>query len=163
MSAIDNALTASKTSVHPSGDLSAEPTGKLAVLTCMDARLDPIRDLGLERGDAHVIRNAGGRATDDALRSLLLSWHTLGTREVLVLHHTHCGVHVDDEEALRARLAERTATALDGIDLHTFSDYGHAMKDDIDRVRSSPFAPEGLTVRGAIHDVEAGTVREVMK
>lgn len=160
MTSIDDALEAGSAGTSRR-EFAAEPGRRLAVLTCMDARLDPLRDLGLAVGDAHVIRNAGGRATDDALRSLLLSWHALGTREVLVVHHTSCGVLVEDEAALRSQLAELTGASLDGVDLHTFSDEDQAVRDDVARIRSSPFAPDGLTVRGAIHDLDAGEVREV--
>ena len=161
MDTIDDALTASAANPDPRGHLVAPPSRRIAVLTCMDARLDPLSDLGLAVGEAHVLRNAGGRATDDALRSLVLSWHELGTREVLVVHHSSCGARVDDEEALRDRLEQATGASLDGMELHTFSDDEKAVRDDVERIRSSPFAPEGLVVRGAIHDLEAGVVREV--
>lgn len=161
MSATDDALHASATTPDPRGHLVAPPARRLAVLTCMDARLDPLRDLGIEIGGAHVIRNAGGRATDDALRSLVLSWHTLGTREVLVVHHTGCGARVADEAALRRDLEQVTGASLEDVDLHTFADDEQAVRDDVDRIRRSPFAPAGLTVRGAIHDLDAGVVREV--
>lgn len=160
MTALDDLLSAGA-SVEERGNLDAPPVRHVAVLTCMDARLDPLSDLGLSVGDAHVIRNAGGRATDDALRSLLLSWHTLGTREVLVVHHSTCGVRTDDEAALRRRLEDATAADLDGVDLHTFSDDEDAVRDDVRRIRQSPYAPDGLVVRGAIHDLAAGEVREV--
>lgn len=161
MTTIDDALTASQSDPAPRGHLVAPPARRIAVLTCMDARLDPLHDLGLDIGDAHVLRNAGGRATEDALRSLVLSWYELGTREVLVVHHTACGARVEDEDALRRRLAEATGASLDGVELHTFTDDEQAVRDDVERIRRSPYAPEGLTVRGAIHDLEAGMVREV--
>lgn len=129
----------------------------------MDARLDPLRDLGLDVGDAHVIRNAGGRATDDALRSLLVSWHALGTREVLVVHHTDCGLHVESEGVLRERLVEQTGVSLDGVDLYTFPEPAEAVRADVARIRNSRFAPEGLAVRGAIHDVSTGVIRVVQE
>lgn len=161
MTAIDDALAAGAARPDPRDQLVAEPRRRLAVVTCMDTRLDPLRDLGLELGDAHVIRNAGGRVTDDVLRSLVLSWHALGTREVLIVHHTACGVHVDDEAALRQDLEARTGASLDDVALHTFADPDRAIADDVARVRTSPFAPEGLVVRGAVHDVDAGVVRPV--
>lgn len=161
MTSIDDALNASAAAPDPRGHLVAPPSRRLAVLTCMDARLDPVHDLGLEVGEAHVIRNAGGRATEDALRSLVLSWHELGTREVLVVHHSRCGARVEDEAELRERLEEATGSSLEGVELHTFSDDEQAVRDDVQRIRSSPLAPEGLLVRGAIHDLDAGVVREV--
>ena len=161
MTSIDHALSAGAAAPDPRGHLVAPPSRRIAILTCMDARLDPLHDLGFTVGEAHVIRNAGGRATDDALRSLVLSWHELGTREVLVVHHSACGARVEDEAALRERLEGATGASVDGVDLHTFADDEQAVRDDVERIRSSPFAPEGLTVRGAIHDLEAGVVREV--
>ncbi|MDX1621215.1 MAG: carbonic anhydrase [Nitriliruptorales bacterium] len=159
MTAIHDALQAA--APEERGHLEAPPTQRLAVLTCMDARLDPLRDLGIDLGEAHVIRNAGGRATDDALRSLLLSWHTLGTREVLIVHHTTCGVRTDDEEALRTRLEETTGTSLEDVSLHTFDDDEQAVRDDVATVAASPFAPPDLLVRGALHDLAAGEIREI--
>lgn len=161
MTAIDDAIDRSRDQVRSRASLSAEPRRRLAVLTCMDARLDPLDDLGLACGDAHVIRNAGGRATDDALRSLLLSWHALGTREVLVIHHTRCGVRADDEDALRTRLADVSGADLADVALHTFADDEQAVADDVARIRAVPYAPDGLVVVGAIHDLDAGTLRRV--
>lgn len=161
MTAIDDALAAGASLSAPRDHLAAEPRRRLAVVTCMDVRLDPLSDLGLELGDAHVIRNAGGRVTDDTLRSLVLSWHALGSREVLIVHHTGCGVHVEDEGALRADLEARTGASLEGVALHTTDDPDRAIAEDVERVRSSPFAPADLVVRGAIHDVDAGVVRPV--
>lgn len=129
----------------------------------MDARLDPLRDFDLDIGDAHVIRNAGGRATQDALRSLLLSWHALATRQVLVIHHTGCGVHVENEAILRERLVQQTGVSLEDVDLHTYSEPSEAVRSDIARIRSSPFAPEGLDVRGAILDVDTGILTPVQE
>ena len=159
MSVIDDALSAADPDQR--GHLDAPPTRRFAVLTCMDARLDPLSDLGIELGEAHVIRNAGGRATDDALRSLLLSWHTLGTNEVLVVHHTTCGVRADDEQALRERLEEKTGASLGDVELHTFSDDEQAVRDDVARIAGVPYAPDDLVVRGAIHDLAAGEIRPV--
>lgn len=161
MTAIDDSLSANAAAAAPRGDLSAEPARRLAVLTCMDARLDPLRDLGLDVGDAHVIRNAGGRATDDALRSLLLSWHALGTREVLVVHHTRCGVKTDDASTTRAELEQRAGVDLADIELHTFADDEESIRTDVRTIAGAPFAPEGLVVRGALHDVDTGRVEEI--
>lgn len=136
--------------------LGAPPGRRLAVLTCMDARVDPLRALGLDLGDAHVIRNAGGRASDDALRSLLLSWHALGTRSVLVVHHTRCGLHVDAVDRLRAEMDEATGRDTSAVPLLAFEDPDAALREDVERVRSSPYAPEGLEVRGFRYDVDTG-------
>lgn len=160
MTTIDDVLAAANDLDARTG-LAAEPASRVAVLTCMDARLDPLHDLGLTLGDAHVIRNAGGRATDDALRSLLLSWHALGTREVLVIHHTSCGVLAPDEDALRTDLEQRTGVPLADVELHTFADEDESVRQDVQRIRTAPYAPEGLRVRGAIHDLDAGVIRPV--
>lgn len=159
--AIDAALANATGRSRPRGDLPVEPRRRLAVLTCMDARLDPLSDLGLSAADAHILRNAGGRVTGDVLRSLLLSWHTLGTREVLVIHHTGCGARVDDEAQLRSRLEEVTGAALGDLDLHTFADDEEAVRDDVARIRAVPFAPDGLVVRGALQDIDTGRILEV--
>ncbi len=161
MTAIGDALSAAADAPRPRGHLPAFPNRKLAVLACMDSRLDPLRDLGLGVGDAHVIRNAGGRATEDALRSLLLSWHALGTREVLVVHHTDCGVHVEDEGTLRERLVAQGGVALDDVALYTFSEPLQAVRADVARIRNSPYAPEGLLVQGVILNVNSGAVTVV--
>lgn len=156
MTAIADVIATAAGRIPPRGDLAAEPVRRLVVLTCMDARLDPLRDLGLGAGDAHVLRNAGGRATPDAMRSLLLSWHTLGTREVLVLHHTTCGARVGDEAALRADLERRAGADLADMPLHTFDNDEAAVRADVQHIRSAPFAPVGLVVAGALHEVETG-------
>lgn len=160
MTEIDAMLAVSAEDPDPRGDLPAEPQRKVAVVTCMDARLDPPRDLGIEVGDAHIIRNAGGRVTDDVLRSLLVSWHVLGTREVLIVHHTSCGGQADDEAALRAALSDAAGVPLDDIDLHTFEDHDAALRADLAAVRRARFAPKGLVVRAALHDLDQGRVIE---
>jgi carbonic anhydrase len=140
--------------------LSAPPAMRVAVVACMDARLDPARALGLDIGDAHVIRNAGGVVTDDVIRSLSISQHLLGTDEVVVLHHTDCGMltFTDDEFAeARARETGRRPP----WQARTFQDLEEDVKDSIARILESPFIPNRDSVRGFVYDVESGLVREV--
>jgi carbonic anhydrase len=140
--------------------MSAQPRRKLAVLACMDARVDPARLLGLEEGDAHVIRNAGGVVTDDALRSLAISQHLLGTEEIVVIAHTDCGMltFTDDEfaDGLERETGERP-----GWRAHAFPDLEQGVRDGIERIRSSPFVPRTDSVRGFVYEVETGRLREV--
>src|SRR5919198_3850845 len=124
------------------------PARGIAVLTCMDARLHPAKFLGLDIGDAHVIRNAGGRASPDALRSLIISQRLLGTQEVAVIHHTDCGMLTFTNEELRARLREETGADASGIDFLPFSDLEGSVLDDVQRITASPFVEEDIDVRG---------------
>ncbi len=143
------------------GDLPAPPARHVAVLTCMDARLHPETFLGLNIGDAHVIRNAGGRASDDAIRSLIISSRLLGTNEYLVIHHTDCGMLTFSNEQLQGQLAEDTGHDASHIDFLPFTDLQGSVRDDVERIRQSPFIPEGVTVRGFIYDVRTGRLSSV--
>jgi len=143
------------------GDLPMPPARRLAVLTCMDARLDPAKALGLAEGDAHVVRNAGGRASDDALRSLVISQHLLGTREVLVVHHTDCGMLTFSNEQLRAKLAQDLGADAAAVDFLPFADLEESVRQDVAAIRSSPLVPDDVSVRGFVYDVRTGRLREV--
>jgi carbonic anhydrase len=138
------------------GDLPLPPAKRVAVVACMDARLIPTRALGLEEGDAHVIRNAGGLARD-ALRSLVISQQLLGTREVVVLHHTDCGMLTFRNEVLYEKLGEEARE----IDFLPFSDLDQSVRDDIRFLRDSPLIPDDVSIRGFVYDVKTGRVREV--
>lgn len=144
------------------GDLEIPPARNIAVLTCIDARTDPAKALGLDIGDAHVIRNAGGRATDDAVRSLLISSWLLGTREFLVIHHTDCGMSMFTDEAMAEIIAERSGEDVSELDFLTFSDLDQSVRDDVDRIRSLGRIPADATVSGHVYDVRTGTLREVV-
>ena len=143
------------------GVLPAPPGRRVAVLTCMDARLDPAKFLGLAEGDAHVIRNAGGRADESALRSLIISEQLLGTEEIVVIHHTDCGMLSFSNEQLRARLAERFGAEANGIDFLPFSDLAQSVRDDIATLRRSPFIPSEVAISGFIYDVHTGRLEQV--
>ena len=137
-----------------------QPRRKLAVLTCMDARLDPARLLGLQEGDAHVIRNAGGVVTDDALRSLAISQNLLGTEEIVLIHHTDCGMLTFTDEEFAQRLERETGSRPEWRS-HAFSDLEQDVRDGIERIKQSPFVPHTDRVRGFVYEVETGRLREV--
>ncbi|HEX5626476.1 MAG TPA: carbonic anhydrase [Actinomycetota bacterium] len=144
------------------GDLEIPPARNIAVLTCIDARIDPAKALGLDIGDAHVIRNAGGRASDDAVRSLLISSWLLGTREFLVIHHTDCGMAMFTDEAMGEIIAERSGEDVSELDFLTFRDLDQSVRDDVDKIRSLGPIPADATVSGHVYDVRTGTLREVV-
>lgn len=163
MSAIDAFLAANTqyAATFSQGDLPMPPARQAAILVCMDARLDPAKALGLAAGDAHVIRNAGGLATDDALRSLVISTQLLGTREVLVIHHTDCGMLTFTNEELRAQLAREQGVDASAIDFRPFRDLEESVRRDVATIRASPLLPPELVVRGFIYDVHTGALREI--
>jgi carbonic anhydrase len=140
--------------------LSNRPAKKVAIVACMDARFLPSRVLGVEEGDAHIIRNAGGVVTDDEIRSLAISQHLLGTEEIILVHHTNCGLEGIGEEEIRARLRE----AAGGVDppwrVEAFADVDESVRESIRRIQQSPFIPH-KNVRGFVYDVEDGSLREV--
>jgi carbonic anhydrase len=140
--------------------LAAAPALKLAIVTCMDARLDPARALGLQPGEAHVIRNAGGVVTDDVMRSLSISQNELGTEEIVLLHHTRCGLLTfTDEEFARAR--EQSTGQRPPWAAHSFSDLEQDVRDGIRRIREDLFVPRKDSIRGFVYEVESGRVRDV--
>lgn len=144
------------------GHLPMPPARKVAVLACMDARLTVEQFLGLQTGEAHVIRNAGGIATDDALRSLIISHHLLGTQEFIIVNHTDCGMLTFKDEDLFNRLEKQTGTAVVApLYFHAFSDLENNVRRQIERVRSHPWIPKQIPVRGFIYDVKTGRLREV--
>jgi carbonic anhydrase len=140
--------------------LPAPPARRVAVVTCMDARILTSRLLGLEEGDAHVIRNAGGRA-QDALRSLVVSQRLLGTNEVMVIHHAGCGMLGLADEAVREKLREDLGADDGGIDYLGFDDVEQSVRDDVAWLRAHALIGRDVTVRGFVYDEQAGTLREV--
>ncbi len=161
------------------GNLPLPPGRHCAILTCMDARLDPAKYAGLAEGDAHVIRNAGGRASDDAIRSLVISYKLLGTREWFVIHHTHCGMELFTNDIMRNLLASSLKTATldhsgwrdsgegpgspEGHYIHwlTFSDNAQSVVEDVMRIRNHPLVPHDIPIYGYIYDVKTGKLFEV--
>jgi carbonic anhydrase len=161
------------------GKLAMPPKRKFAILTCMDARLDPAKFAGLAEGDAHVIRNAGGRASDDAIRSLVISHKLLGTREWFVIHHTNCGMEFFTNEVMRDLLRESLETATldsngwkntgkgpgskagDDIDWLTIQDQHRSVRDDVERIQSHPLVPSYIPIFGYVYDVTTGRLVEV--
>ena len=161
------------------GKLGLPPARRFAILTCMDARLDPAKCAGLAEGDAHVIRNAGGRASDDAIRSLVISYKLLGTQEFFVIHHTNCGMEFFTNEVMRGLLASSLETAQltssgfrdvgkgpgsragQYIEWLTISDPKQAVIDDVARIRNHPLVPKSISINGFIYDVHSGELLEV--
>ncbi len=139
--------------------LTAAPLSGLAILACMDARLDVEEALGLRTGDAHIIRNAGGLATDDAIRSIVVSQELLGTDEVVVIGHTHCGLEGRTDQEIRDRLVARTGTD-DSIAFGTFMSVESSVRAQVDRLRNHPWV-RGVPIHGLIFDVETGQLTEV--
>jgi carbonic anhydrase len=142
------------------GDLAMPPAKKTIVVTCMDARILPSRALGLEEGDAHVIRNAGGRV-QDALRSIVISEQLLGTNEVLVIHHTDCGMLTFKNEDLYGVVKENLGADASDIDFLPFPDLEQSVRDDVEFLKSSPLVPDDVSIRGFVYDVKSGKVSEV--
>jgi carbonic anhydrase len=142
------------------GDLPMPPGKRVAVVACMDARLIPTRALGLDEGEAHVIRNAGGRA-QDAVRSLVISQRLLGTKEVLVIHHTDCGMLTFSNDDLYAKVQEDLGADASDIDFLPFPDLEQSVRDDVQFLKNSPLIPDDVSVRGFVYDVKTGKVTEV--
>ena len=182
MSVLNEVLAANTSYAESFGDkgsLALPPARGFAILTCMDARLDPAKYAGLAEGDAHVIRNAGGRASDDAIRSLVISYKLLGTKEWFVIHHTDCGMEFFTDEVIRGLLANSLETAALGangftdvgtgpgsaeaqdIDWLTISDAAQSVVDDVARIKNHPLVPGRIPVYGYIYDVKTGRLVEV--
>jgi carbonic anhydrase len=141
------------------GHLPMPPAKRLAVLACMDARLDVHKILGLDEGDAHVIRNAGGVVTDDAIRSLTISQRLLGTNEIILIHHTDCGMLTFKDDDVKAQIEEDTGVR-PAFALEAFPDVEADVRQSIARIEASPFIPH-KTVRGFVYDVKSGKLKEV--
>jgi carbonic anhydrase len=179
---VDEVVAANKSyagSFGAKAELALPPSRQFAILTCMDARLDPAKYAGLSEGDAHVIRNAGGRATDDAIRSLVISHKLLGTREWFVIHHTNCGMELFADEVIADLLEDDLSTAsFDGktwsnphhhgghaaghfIKWHTIKNQEASVAQDVRRIREHPLAPKNVPIYGYVYDVRTGRLNEV--
>lgn len=182
MSVLNEILSANAEYVQNFGDkgkLALPPARHFAILTCMDARLDPAKYAGLSEGDAHVIRNAGGRASDDAIRSLVISYKLLGTKEWFVIHHSNCGMELFSDDLMRDLLSKSLETAELGaagfhdvgkgpgsqegayIDWLTVSNREKAVVDDVERIRRHPLVPKRIPIHGYVYEVESGRLIEV--
>jgi carbonic anhydrase len=142
------------------GELPLPPAKGVAVVACMDARLDAHRILGLEEGDAHVIRNAGGVVTDDVIRSLVISQRLLGTREVILIHHTDCGMLTFTDDEVKRQI-ESDVRIRPPFALEAFADLEEDVRQSIARIKANPFVPRKDSVRGFVYEVETGRLREV--
>jgi carbonic anhydrase len=165
MSVIDEALQANKAYAErfDLGHLPLPPGRKLAALACMDARLTVEQVLGLRTGDAHIIRNAGGIVTEDAIRSLVISHHLLGTQEFVIVNHTDCGMLTFHDSDLAEKLEQVTGEAVVApARFHAFSDLEANVRRQIRRIKSHPWIPEHIPVRGFIYDVKTGRLSEVL-
>lgn len=163
MSTIDEVLAANKLYAreHQFRNLTPRPARRLAVLTCMDTRLS-IRTLGLRTGDAHIIRNAGGIVTDDALRSLLVSHYLLGTEEIMIVNHTDCGLMQTNEEELRSRIQNCSGTAaVTPAFFYAFKDIEQNVRQQLQKLFTHPWIPKSLSIRGFVYDVSTGALQEV--
>jgi carbonic anhydrase len=182
MPVLDEVLAANEqyaSSFGDKGELALPPARRFAILTCMDARLDPAKYAGLSEGDAHVIRNAGGRASDDAIRSLVISYKLLGTQEWFVIHHTNCGMEFFSDDVMRGLLEsslETAALGTDGfsdvgrgpgssegkyIDWLTISNTEQSVTEDVTRIRNHPLVPKSIPIYGYVYEVESGRLVEV--
>ena len=163
MSVIDEVLAANEiyARTHELRRLTPRPERKLAILTCMDTRLS-IRTMGLKTGDAHIIRNAGGIVTDDSLRSLVVSHYLLGTEEFMVINHTDCGLMHATEEDLRTRIQNRTGTAaVAPAFFYAFKNVDENVRHQLQKLRTHPWIPEKVAIRGFVYDVTTGQLREI--
>ena len=143
-----------------SGSLPTPPRKRLAIVTCMDARIETGSALGIKEGDAHIIRNAGGVVTDDVIRSLIISQRLLQTREIMVLHHSGCGMLTFTDQSLKDSLEEETGIR-PSFSIETFSNLEDDVRQSIARIQSSPFIPHKENIRGFIYKVETGRIHEV--
>jgi carbonic anhydrase len=143
------------------GHLAMPPERRLAVVACMDARLTVEQFLGLKTGEAHIIRNAGGLVTDDALRSLIISSRLLGTRTFYVVQHTDCGMLTFRDEQLHEQLRKETGKDASHLQFHTFTDVEASVREQLQRIRENPFLPRDIDVHGFVYDVRTGRLKEI--
>ena len=163
MSYFENFLKANQAYVELHGDLhlSIKPKTKVAIVTCMDSRLHVAPALGLALGDAHILRNAGGRVTEDMIRSLVISQQQMGTREIVVLHHTDCGAQTFNNEDFQERLKCELGVDVSGQDFLPFQDIDESVREDMKLLRECPLIPDDVIISGAVYDVETGSMREI--
>ena len=163
MSYFENFLKANQAYVELHGDLhlSIKPKTKVAIVTCMDSRLHVAPALGLALGDAHILRNAGGRVTEDMIRSLVISQQQMGTREIVVLHHTDCGAQTFNNENFQEHLKCELGVDVSGQDFLPFQDIDESVREDMKLLRECPLIPDDIIISGAVYDVDTGSMREI--
>jgi carbonic anhydrase len=164
MSTIDDRLKANQEYARSFklGSLAMPPARKLAIVACMDARMTVEEMLGLKTGDAHIIRNAGGIVTEDAIRSLIISYYLLGTQEFMIINHTDCGMLTFKDHELKARLKQDTHVLSSSPEVfHSFSNLEDNVSEQIQKVKSHPWIPKDIPVRGFVYDVKTGQLKEV--
>lgn len=163
MSYFENFLKANQAYVELHGDLhlSIKPKTKVAIVTCMDSRLHVAPALGLALGDAHILRNAGGRVTEDMIRSLVISQQQMGTREIVVLHHTDCGAQTFNNEDFQEHLKCELGVDVSGQDFLPFQDIDESVREDMKLLRECPLIPDDVIISGAVYDVDTGSMREI--
>ena len=163
MSYFENFLKANQAYVELHGDLhlSIKPKTKVAIVTCMDSRLHVAPALGLALGDAHILRNAGGRVTEDMIRSLVISQQQMGTREIVVLHHTDCGAQTFNNEDFQEHLKCELGVDVSGQDFLPFQDVDESVREDMKLLRECPLIPDDVIISGAVYDVDTGRMSEV--
>ena len=163
MSYFENFLKANQAYVELHGDLhlSIKPKTKVAIVTCMDSRLHVATALGLALGDAHILRNAGGRVTEDMIRSLVISQQQMGTREIVVLHHTYCGAQTFNNEDFQEHLKRELGVDVSGKDFLPFQDVEESVREDMKLLRECPLIPDDVIISGAVYDVDTGRMIEV--
>ncbi|MGT2772068.1 beta-class carbonic anhydrase [Streptococcus marimammalium] len=147
--------------LHGTSHLPLMPKTKVAIVTCMDSRLHVAQALGLDLGDAHILRNAGGRVTPDMIRSLTISQQLLGTREIVVLHHTDCGAQTFTNDAFKLQLKKDLAVDVSDYDFLPFENLEESVREDVDILKKSPLIPDDVLISGAIYDVDTGRMVEV--
>ena len=164
MPAVDEILEANEryASGFAKGELPLPPARQFAIVTCMDARLDPAKYAGLSEGDAHVIRNAGGVVSDDALRSLVISHWLLGTQQALVIGHTDCGMETFTDDQLREKLATEADADASDIEFHSFPTVRDRVRESVERIKQSELLPDTFGARGFVYDVRTGRLEEVV-
>ena len=163
MSYFENFLKANQAYVELHGDLhlSIKPKTKVAIVTCMDSRLHVAPALGLALGDAHILRNAGVRVTEDMIRSLVISQQQMGTREIVVLHHTDCGAQTFNNEDFQEHLKCELGVDVSGQDFLPFQDIDESVREDMKLLRECPLIPDDVIISGAVYDVDTGSMREI--
>ena len=163
MSYFENFLKANQAYVELHGDLHLpiKPKTQVAIVTCMDSRLHVAPALGLALGDAHILRNAGGRVTEDMIRSLVISQQQMGTREIVVLHHTDCGAQTFENEAFRQHLKKELGVDVGDQDFLPFQDVEESVREDMLLLKRSPLIPNDVVISGAVYDVDTGWIQQV--